>query len=216
MRPTPAERVVGERDEARIGRRGRRGGADRAGDGEFVAVGRSAQAAMKAAAVERLTPAKQWITIGSARSQACDEVEQVVEMRSRPAGPGRAAARRCRRRASKDGARPRSPPGASTARAGAEQRHQRARAGRARRFRRSGRASRREGAASAISRERSSSRRRRRRRRVRRSGRGSAPRPRPGASARDSRRSACSDDAGAPKSLRASAIVKPASAVASR
>ena len=32
--------------------------------------GLSAQAAMKAAAVERLTPAKQWITIGSARSQA--------------------------------------------------------------------------------------------------------------------------------------------------
>ena len=43
---TPAEGVVGKRDEAQIGRGGRRGGADRPGDGEFVAVGLSAQAAI--------------------------------------------------------------------------------------------------------------------------------------------------------------------------
>ena len=41
----------------------------------------SAQAAMKAAAVERLTPAKQWITIGSARSHASTKASRRLEMR---------------------------------------------------------------------------------------------------------------------------------------
>ena len=95
--PVAAEDVVGHgRRAARLGVA--EGEASRSASASATSSrsGRSEQSVMKAAAVERLMPAQQWMSSGRGWSQARGEGQQPLDMRPRPAGYARPAYRRCR------------------------------------------------------------------------------------------------------------------------